>query len=61
METFVLHTNEFGFDMFINAETGAEDKIENATVYTHGLDNPEIKLKYWSAVTGYKNLSVKNI
>lgn len=57
---FVLYTNEFGFDIFINIDTCTEDKIEKATEFSVGFDNPELKLAYWNFQTGY-NLIVKYI
>lgn len=56
---YVLHSNEFGFDMFIADESKSNgspitDKISEALEYAKGFDNPEIKLGYWKAVTGYK-------
>jgi hypothetical protein len=51
---YVLHTNEFGYDIYIAGDTSIiTDKIEEAVQYSVGFDNKEVKLGYWKAVTGY--------
>jgi hypothetical protein len=59
---FVMHTNEFGSDLFI-ADTSKTpnglqitDRISEAQLWSDGFDNT--KIEYWKALTGY-NLKIK--
>jgi len=59
---FVLVTNQYGSDMFISdmekTNIPVTDTISEALEFSVGFDNPEIKLGYWKAKTGY-NLQVR--
>ena len=58
---YVLHTNQFGFDIYISGDSGIiTDKIGDALQYSVGFDNEKIKLGYWKALTGY-NLTVQKL
>ena len=58
---FILATNEFGYNLFIADEEltnlPATDELKEALQFSVGFDNPEIKRKYYSAISGY-NLDV---
>lgn len=53
---FVMHTNEFGFDMFVADESKSggcpmTDKIEEAIIWADGFD--DTKLMAQRFITGY--------
>jgi hypothetical protein len=57
---FVLFTNEFGFDMFIcGGESVITDNSDEAMKFSVGFDDEKMKLRAWSACTGYKLQVVK--
>ena len=55
---FVLVTNQFGFEMFISDSDKTDIPFTNlqneALEFSVGFDNPEMKLGYWKAKTGYE-------
>lgn len=55
---FVLVTNQYGSDMFISdmekTNIPVTDTASEALEFSFGFDNPETKLSYWKAKTGYK-------
>lgn len=63
MKQFVLFTNQYGQEMYISdsekTNIPVTDTIDEALVFDH-RDNPDIKLPYWKALTGYE-LQIKYI
>lgn len=57
LKQFVLFTNQYGPDMFISdsekTNIPVTDTIDESLVFDE-RDNPEIKLSYWKALTGYE-------
>lgn len=56
---YILFTSQFGYNIFIadsEITKGIEitDDKNESLVFDKETDNPEIKLNYWSALTGYK-------
>jgi hypothetical protein len=63
MNQFVLFTNQYGSDMFISdsekTTIPVTDTITEALTFDY-RDNPDTKLSYYKALTGYK-LQIKYI
>lgn len=57
LKQFVLFTNQYGSDMFISdsekTNIPVTDTINEALTFDY-RDNPEIKLSYYKALTGYR-------
>lgn len=64
MSKFVLSTKQFKTEMFISdiekTSIPVTEDINEAFVFDLKKDNPNIKVGYYKAVTGY-NLEVKNL
>lgn len=56
-KNFVLFSDQFGFPMYIaDSEKSImpiTDRQEEALHFEYGYDNPNTKLGYYSALTGY--------
>lgn len=59
MNNFILHSNQFGFDMWIANDGTATDKKSDAMQFDH-RDNPKTKENYYTAIAGYKFSAVAN-
>lgn len=57
---YVLHSDQFGFDMFISSDGVVTDTVEGAMQFSVGYDSEEMKLGMWKAITGY-DLKAKRI
>ncbi len=49
---FILHSDNFGYDMYIDNNSLLTDKKEDAMQFDVNFDNPTIKEKYYSGLSG---------